>query len=41
VGNPIVWWISSAAVGLYLAVRGILVLRAKRGFRDLQQRKLV
>lgn len=38
VGNPVVWWSSSLGVALYLAMRGIVFLRAKRGFRDLSQR---
>lgn len=29
-----VWWLSSLAVFGYIAVRGFLVLRAKRGYRD-------
>ncbi|PAV20609.1 glycosyltransferase family 39 [Pyrrhoderma noxium] len=33
-GNPTVWWLSTFAVFSYAAVRGILVLRQQRGFRD-------
>jgi dolichyl-phosphate-mannose-protein mannosyltransferase len=29
-----VWWLSTVAVLSYMAVRGFLVLRSKRGFRD-------
>lgn len=39
-----VWWLSTAAVFSYIAVRGFLVLRAKRGYRDFEnseQRYLV
>lgn len=40
IGNPFVWWGSSLAVATYLAFRGLLVIRAKRGYRDLQQPKI-
>lgn len=39
IGNPIIWWGSSLAILAYVAVRGFLILRAKRGYRDLQQRE--
>lgn len=29
-----VWWLSTVAVALYVAIRLLLVLRAKRGFKD-------
>ncbi|ORX40287.1 putative Dolichyl-phosphate-mannose--protein mannosyltransferase 2 [Kockovaella imperatae] len=35
VGNPVVWWTSTLAIALYVGVRGLLILRAKRGYRDL------
>ena len=35
-GNPTVWWLSSLAVFAYAAVRGILILRQQRGFRDFE-----
>ncbi|KAJ7174473.1 glycosyltransferase family 39 protein [Mycena filopes] len=41
VGNPMVWWLSTLAVLSYMAVRGLLVLRAKRGFRDFDNTKVV
>ncbi|KAJ7123188.1 glycosyltransferase family 39 protein [Mycena epipterygia] len=41
VGNPMVWWLSSLAVFSYIAVRGLLILRAKRGFRDFDNTKVV
>ncbi|KAF9040827.1 glycosyltransferase family 39 protein [Panaeolus papilionaceus] len=41
VGNPMVWYLSTLAVGLYVAVRGFLILRAKRGFRDFDNTKVV
>lgn len=39
IGNPVVWWSSTAAIVAYVAVRGFLVLRAQRGYRDLHQRE--
>ena len=40
VGNPVVWWTSTLAIALYVGIRGILILRAKRGYRDLYAREL-
>ncbi|CDO78273.1 Glycosyltransferase Family 39 protein [Trametes cinnabarina] len=40
-GNPLVWWLSTAAVLAYAAVRGFLILRAKRGYRDFDSTKVV
>ncbi|TFK66647.1 glycosyltransferase family 39 protein [Pluteus cervinus] len=40
-GNPFVWWLSTMAVASYAAIRGFLVLRAKRGYRDFDNTKLV
>lgn len=34
IGNPVVWWLSTAAVLVYAVVRGSLILRAQRGYRD-------
>jgi len=31
-----IWWLSTAAVAGYVAVRGILILRAQRGYRDFE-----
>jgi len=39
IGNPAVWWLSSLAVFAYLVVRGFLILRAKRGYRDFDNSK--
>ncbi|KAJ7667071.1 glycosyltransferase family 39 protein [Mycena rosella] len=41
VGNPMVWWLSTLAVLSYIGVRGLLILRAKRGFRDFDNSKVV
>ncbi|CAL1701950.1 unnamed protein product [Somion occarium] len=35
-GNPMVWWLSTAAVFSYIVVRGLLILRAKRGCKDFE-----
>ncbi|KAH9853332.1 glycosyltransferase family 39 protein [Lenzites betulinus] len=40
-GNPTIWALSTAAVFAYAAVRGFLVLRAKRGYRDFDSTKVV
>ncbi|GJJ07822.1 hypothetical protein Clacol_002027 [Clathrus columnatus] len=34
IGNPVVWWLSTAAIIAYALVRGLLILRAKRGYQD-------
>lgn len=34
IGNPFIWWSSTLAAITYMSVRGLLVLRAKRGYRD-------
>lgn len=41
IGNPLVWYLSSAAVFAYIAVRGFLILRAKRGYRDFDNSECV
>lgn len=41
IGNPMIWWLSTAAVLAYVAVRGLLILRAKRGYRDFENTKVV
>ncbi|KAF8632407.1 hypothetical protein AX17_004848 [Amanita inopinata Kibby_2008] len=41
IGNPMVWWLSTLAVVAYVAVRGFLILRAKRGYRDFDNTKVV
>ena len=33
-GNPIVWWSSTMAIGLYFVFKGLSVLRWQRGFKD-------
>ncbi|KAG8902400.1 hypothetical protein FRB99_004525 [Tulasnella sp. 403] len=34
-GNPFIWWLSSSAIFMYVAARGIIILRAKRQYKDL------
>lgn len=34
-GNPVTWWISSLSVVLYALARGFIIIRAKRGYKDL------
>jgi dolichyl-phosphate-mannose-protein mannosyltransferase len=34
IGNPFVWWSSTASVITYILVRGFLILRTKGGFRE-------
>ncbi|KAF7300996.1 Glycosyltransferase family 39 protein [Mycena indigotica] len=41
IGNAMVWWLSSLAVLSYVAARGFLILRAKRGYRDFDNTKVV
>ncbi|KAF9544586.1 glycosyltransferase family 39 protein [Agrocybe pediades] len=41
IGNPLVWYLSTLSIAAYAAVRGFLILRAKRGFRDFDNTKVV
>jgi len=34
IGNPIIWWSSTAAIAIYLVVKGLSVLRWQRGYDD-------
>ncbi len=34
-----VWFLSTASIAVYAAVRGLLVLRAQRGYRDFENSK--
>jgi dolichyl-phosphate-mannose-protein mannosyltransferase len=34
IGNPLIWWTSTAAIGLYALFKGLAVLRWQRGYRD-------
>ncbi|KAI9767736.1 MAG: hypothetical protein M1835_006993, partial [Candelina submexicana] len=34
IGNPIVWWSSTLAVAIYIAFKGLAVLRWQRGYSD-------
>ncbi|EOA81475.1 Dolichyl-phosphate-mannose--protein mannosyltransferase 1 [Exserohilum turcicum] len=33
-GNPVIWWTSSALIGLYVVIKGIAILRWQRGYSD-------
>lgn len=35
IGNPFVWWLSTLSVLAYVGVRGLLILRYQRGYKDL------
>lgn len=39
IGNPLIWWNGTLAVAVYLIVRGLIVVREKRGFKDLRRRE--
>ncbi|KAF9735476.1 hypothetical protein PMIN02_006053 [Paraphaeosphaeria minitans] len=34
IGNPVIWWSSTAIIGLYVAIKGLAILRWQRGYRD-------
>ncbi|CZT14749.1 related to dolichyl-phosphate-mannose-protein mannosyltransferase [Ramularia collo-cygni] len=36
IGNPLIWWASTAAIGLYIAFKGLAVLRWQRSCGDYQ-----
>ncbi|KAI9631780.1 putative Dolichyl-phosphate-mannose--protein mannosyltransferase 2 [Dioszegia hungarica] len=40
IGNPVVWWLSFASIAVYLGIRVLLVLREKRGYRDLYKPRI-
>ncbi|CRG82950.1 dolichyl-phosphate-mannose-proteinmannosyltransferase [Talaromyces islandicus] len=33
-GNPLIWWSSTAAIGIYVAFKGLALLRWQRGYSD-------
>ncbi|KAH9989401.1 Dolichyl-phosphate-mannose-protein mannosyltransferase-domain-containing protein [Russula compacta] len=41
IGNPMIWFLSTASIAGYVAMRGFLILRAQRGHRDFENTKLV
>ncbi|KAG2014255.1 mannosyltransferase 1 [Coprinopsis cinerea AmutBmut pab1-1] len=41
IGNPFVWYLSTFAVAAYAVVRGFMILRAKRGYKDFNNTKVV
>ena len=34
IGNPVIWWSSTLAIAVFVAIKGLAVLRWQRGFRD-------
>ncbi|KAF2275062.1 dolichyl-phosphate-mannose-protein mannosyltransferase 1 [Westerdykella ornata] len=34
IGNPLIWWTSTAIIGLYVIIKGLAVLRWQRGYKD-------
>jgi dolichyl-phosphate-mannose-protein mannosyltransferase len=38
-GNPMIWFLSTASIAAYVAVRALLILRAQRGYRDFENSK--
>lgn len=40
IGNPIVWWGAFLAILAYLGARGLLMLRAQRGYGDLKDSRV-
>ncbi|KJY02297.1 dolichyl-phosphate-mannose-protein mannosyltransferase [Zymoseptoria brevis] len=36
IGNPLIWWASTAAIGLYFAFKGLALLRWQRACNDYQ-----
>ena len=36
IGNPIIWWSSSVAIAIYLAFKGLSILRWQRGYTDYE-----
>ncbi|KAL8867794.1 MAG: hypothetical protein Q9174_005432, partial [Haloplaca sp. 1 TL-2023] len=36
IGNPVIWWSSSAAIGIYFIFKALSVLRWQRGFKDYE-----
>ena len=34
IGNPVIWWSSTAAIAIYIVFKGLSVLRWQRGYKD-------
>ncbi|KAL9122204.1 MAG: hypothetical protein Q9187_001239 [Circinaria calcarea] len=34
IGNPVIWWSSTAAIAVYLTFKGLSILRWQRGYQD-------
>lgn len=37
IGNPIIWWSSTAAIAIYVLFKGLAAIRWQRGFKDYSQ----
>jgi dolichyl-phosphate-mannose-protein mannosyltransferase len=37
IGNPLIWWTSTAIIGLYAVIKGLAVLRWQRGYKDYSE----
>ena len=35
IGNPLMWYLSTLSVAAYILVRGFLILRARKAFKDI------
>ncbi len=36
IGNPIIWWSSTLAIGVYFVFKGLSILRWQRGYKDYE-----
>ena len=36
IGNPVIWWSSTAAIAIYILFKGVAILRWQRGYRDYE-----
>ncbi|KAF9530966.1 glycosyltransferase family 39 protein [Crepidotus variabilis] len=41
IGNPLVWYLSTLGVAMYVLIRGFMILRAKRGYKDFDNTQVV
>lgn len=36
IGNPVIWWSSTVAIGIYFVFKGLSILRWQRGYKDYE-----